>query len=87
MRRLLTLQGTVKPHQIITLMHYPGTDNTLVAARPLQPHPRGLPADVGQSAKLGKQVDAILKPGQWTDLIARLGQIKNPTVRRARRGT
>ena len=28
-RRLLTLQGTMKPHQIISLMTYPGTDNTL----------------------------------------------------------
>ena len=28
-RRLLTLQGTVKPHQIISLMKYDGTENTL----------------------------------------------------------
>ncbi|MDX6683574.1 MAG: hypothetical protein QOG94_3613, partial [Solirubrobacteraceae bacterium] len=28
-RRLLTLQGTMKPHQIISLMTYAGTDNTL----------------------------------------------------------
>src|SRR5207249_10807258 len=28
-RRLLTLQGVMKPHQIITLMAYPGADNTL----------------------------------------------------------
>ena len=28
-RKLLTLQGTMKPRQIISLMSYPGTDNTL----------------------------------------------------------
>jgi hypothetical protein len=28
-RRLLRLQGLMEPHQIITLMTYPGTDNTL----------------------------------------------------------
>ena len=28
-RRLLTLQGTMKPHQIISLMTYPGADDTL----------------------------------------------------------
>src|SRR6185312_14901492 len=27
-QRLLTLQGTMKPHQIISLMTFPGTDNT-----------------------------------------------------------
>jgi len=31
-RRLLTLQGALKPHQIITLMTYKGTDNTLAMA-------------------------------------------------------
>ena len=32
MRRLLTLQGTMKAHQIITLMQYAGTDNTYAMA-------------------------------------------------------
>ena len=31
-QRLLTLQGTMKPHQIISLMTFPGTDNTLALA-------------------------------------------------------
>ena len=30
--QLLTLQGTMKPHQIITLMQYDGTDNTFAMA-------------------------------------------------------
>ena len=31
-RQLLTLQGSMKPHQIITLMQYAGTDNTFAMA-------------------------------------------------------
>jgi transglycosylase-like protein with SLT domain/peptidase M23-like protein len=79
-RRLLTLQGTMKPHQIISLMTFPGTDNTLslpdhndhihVGFRPL----------FGSSAKLGSQLSAVLQPGQWAKLMDRLGSIKNPTV-------
>ena len=45
-QRLLTLQGTMKPHQIISLMDFPDADNTLVAARPRGPHPRRLPPAV-----------------------------------------
>ncbi len=31
-QRLLTLQGTMKPHQIISLMTFDGTDNTFAMA-------------------------------------------------------
>ena len=31
-RRLLTLQGAMKPHQIISLMTFDGTDNTFAMA-------------------------------------------------------
>ena len=49
-RRLLTLQGSMKPHQIISLMTFKGADNTLVADRPRRPHPRRLlPAVLGQA--------------------------------------
>ena len=34
----------------------------------------------GDLKKLGKETLAVLKPGQWTDLIARLRQIQNPKV-------
>ena len=34
----------------------------------------------GSNSKLGRQLDAVLKPGQWIKLIDRLGQIDNPTV-------
>jgi hypothetical protein len=78
-RRLLTLQGTMKPHQIISLMTFDGADNTLslpdhddhihVGFQPLlgaDPH--------------GRQVNSTLMPSQWARLIDRLGKIDNPTV-------
>ena len=35
----------------------------------------------GENAKLGKQTLAVLKPGQWSDLIDRLRELENPVVR------
>jgi murein DD-endopeptidase MepM/ murein hydrolase activator NlpD len=79
-RRLLTLQGTMKPHQIISLMTFAGTDNTLslpdhndhihIGFRPL----------FGSNTKVSSQLSAVLQPGQWSKLINRLGKIENPTV-------
>ena len=34
----------------------------------------------GANKKLGRQAMQVLKPGQWSDLIARLGEIDNPVV-------
>jgi hypothetical protein len=77
---LLKLQGTMKPHQIISLMTFGGADNTFamgdhddhihVGWRPLY----------GQNREAAKQIDAVLKPDQWIKLIDRLGSIDNPTV-------
>ena len=80
-QRLLTLQGTMKPHQIISLMTFDGADNTFamgdhddhihVGWRPLY----------GQSRRTARRIDAILKPQQWIKLIDRIGDIDNPEVR------
>lgn len=79
-RRLLTLQGTMKPHQIISLMTYPGTDNTLALPDHADHihvgfHP--LDGPLG-----GRSLEAILKPQQWTKLVEQLGSIENPVVPR-----
>jgi hypothetical protein len=79
-RRLLTLQGTMKPHQIISLMTYPGTDNTLALSDHNDHIHVGFYPLYGENAKLSQQVNAVLKPGQWVKLIARLNQIDNPVV-------
>ena len=81
-RLLLRLQGTMKPNQIISLMDYPGTDNTLVMADHADHIHVGFPRAAGaDGARLGRQVSAVLEPGQWKDLVARLRAIENPRVR------
>jgi hypothetical protein len=80
-RRLLTLQGTMKPHQIISLMTYPGADNTLSMADHANHIHVGFHPMYGANAKLARQVNSILRPDQWTRLVNRLGQLSEPTVR------
>ena len=80
-RRLLTLQGTMKPHQIISLMTFEGTDNTLALPDHADHIHVGFQPLFAPGSKLGRQQAAILKPGQWIKLIDRLGDIQNPTVR------
>jgi murein DD-endopeptidase MepM/ murein hydrolase activator NlpD len=81
-QRLLTLQGTMKPHQIISLMTFKGADNTLAMPDHANHIHIGFQPMYGTNSKLAKQVNAILKPKQWIKLIDRLGTIENPTVRR-----
>ena len=75
---LLQLQGTLQPDQIISLIEKGGptyamgdhADHIHVGFQPL----------FGVNKKQGMQSMAVLKPGQWDDLIARLREIDNPTV-------
>jgi murein DD-endopeptidase MepM/ murein hydrolase activator NlpD len=82
-QRLLTLQGTMKPHQIISLMTFQGADNTLALADHYDHIHVGFRPLFGANAKASKQVQAVLQPKQWIKLIDRLGEIDNPTVRQA----
>ena len=80
LRQLLTLQGTFRPAQIISLMSYQGQTNTLASADHAgRIEIRFLP-DAPQGGGLGGQLDAILQPGDWTQLISRLNQIPEPVV-------
>ena len=75
---LLQLQGTLAPDQIISLIEKGGptfamgdhADHIHVGFAPL----------FGANTKQGMQALAVLKPGQWTDLIARLRELDNPVV-------
>jgi hypothetical protein len=77
-RRLMSLQGTMAPDQVISLLELGGptfamadhADHIHVGFRPL----------FGANRKLGKQAFQVLKPGQWSDLLARLRKIENPVV-------
>ncbi len=77
-RRLLTLQGAMKPHQIISLMTYPGTDNTLA----LPDHWNHIHVGFHPAGDLlgGQKLQQILKPSQWTKLVEHLASIPNPVV-------
>jgi hypothetical protein len=77
-RKLLTLQGSMKPHQIISLMSYPGTDNTLAKADHYNHIHVGF-RPFAQASLAGSLTSAIT-PGQWIKLIARLGEIPDPAV-------
>jgi hypothetical protein len=78
-KRLMMLQGTMEPAQIISLLDFgrntlrmlDHADHIHVGFRPL----------FGDNRRLGRQVRTILKAGQWEDLIERLGQLRNPVVR------
>jgi hypothetical protein len=80
-QRLLTLQGTMKPHQIISLMTFKDADNTLAMADHADHIHVGWHPLYGQNPTVAKQIDAILRPQQWIKLIDRLGSIDNPVVR------
>ena len=80
MRRLLTLQGTVKPHQIISLMKYEGTPNTLALGDHADHIHVGFRPEYREGTPTAGDIDAVLKPSQWIKLIGRLGEIDNPVV-------
>ena len=80
-RKLLTLQGTMKPHQIISLMTYPNADNTLALADHYDHIHVGFQPLRGTREPEARRFNTALKSDQWVKLIDRLGTITNPTVR------
>jgi len=76
--RLMLLQGTMRPDQIISLMDK--GQNTLAMGDHDDHIHIGFRPLFGENKKLGQQAMAVLKPGQWNDLIGRLRRIENPTV-------
>jgi hypothetical protein len=80
-RRLLTLQGTVRPDQIISLMKYGGADNTLALADHDDHIHVGFRPQYARGSRGARQLASVLKPAQWTQLMDRLGRIDNPAVR------
>jgi hypothetical protein len=80
-QRLLTLQGTMKPHQIISLMTFEGADNTFAMGDHSDHIHVGYTPVYGANSKAARRVAAVLKPNQWIKLIDRLSEIDNPIVR------
>jgi hypothetical protein len=79
-RRLLTLQGTFRPDEIVSLMTYKGQSDTMrlpdhanriqVAYTPLY----------GQNKRLSAEISSLLSAKQWNTLINHIAQIPEPIV-------
>ncbi|MDX6666801.1 MAG: hypothetical protein QOK04_181, partial [Solirubrobacteraceae bacterium] len=79
-RKLLTLQGTMQPNQLITLMNYPGVSYAWAQGDHADHIHVGFQPQFGDGAKLDQQYDSVLKPQQWTTLTNRLNALVNPVV-------
>ena len=77
-RRLMQLQGTMAPAQIISLLDLGA--NTLAMGDHADHIHVGFQPMFGENRKLGMQALAVLEPGQWSDLVSRLREIDNPVV-------
>jgi Transglycosylase SLT domain len=80
-QRLLTLQGTMKPSQIISLMTFEGADNTFAMGDHHDHIHVGWQPLYGANSKAARKMAAVLKPDQWIKLISRISEIDNPVVR------
>jgi hypothetical protein len=90
-RTLLTLQGEFVPHQIISLMQYPGAPNTLAMPEHwnhihvgFHPSAVQLPLN-GQAASAAKAPSPVIVPSdlsttQWNQLVTRIGALPAPKV-------
>ena len=90
-RRLMQLQGTMAPHQIISLLEIGGA--TFAMADHNDHIHVGFQPMFGANTKLGKQALAVLAPEQWSDLIVAPARDREPgradqavEVRAARQG-
>jgi hypothetical protein len=77
-RALMRLQGTMRPHQIISLLELGA--NTMALPDHYNHIHVGFYARFGSNRKAGMHALAVLKPGQWSDLMDRLRRIDNPVV-------
>jgi hypothetical protein len=72
---VLQLQGTMHPHQVISLEDLPGETSFAMPDHYNHVHIGYHPLEGG-----AEKFSALLKPAQWQRLINRLGEIENPDV-------
>jgi hypothetical protein len=80
-QKLLTLQGPMQPHQIISLMDMGGP--TMVLADHADHIHIGFQPLFGPNERLGRAARRVLSSNQWDRFVNRLTQIQNPVVRTA----
>jgi hypothetical protein len=79
-RRIMTLQGTMQPNQLISLMSYAGVPYAWAQGDHADHIHIGWPPLFGDNNKLRQHYNSVLKPKQWVKLIDRLNQIDEPVV-------
>jgi len=77
-REVLSLQGTMAPDEVISLMDYPQPAGFAMSDHGDHLHVGFKPA--GASSLSGGSIDATLGAEQWRELTERLGEIRNPEV-------
>jgi hypothetical protein len=79
-RRLLRLQGTLKPTQIVSAISLPGSDNTFT----LPGHSGLIHVAFASASRAGARAARVsgspISAGQWLALIAQIGEIPEPSV-------
>ena len=78
-RDVLALQGTMHPHQVISLENLPGETSFAEADHYDHVHIGYYPVAT-EATPLESEFSTLLKPEQWQRLIGRLGEIENPEV-------
>jgi hypothetical protein len=78
-RDVLALQGTMHPHQVISLEDLPGGTSFAMADHYDHVHIGYYPVAT-EATPLESEFSTLLKPDQWQRLIGRLGEIENPEV-------
>jgi murein DD-endopeptidase MepM/ murein hydrolase activator NlpD len=81
-RRLLMLQGASRPQRVLSLMSYPGAAVAAASPRARDAIHVAFSSPSGAGARAAGASASALTPTEWIKLIARLGEIPDPTVPR-----
>ncbi len=77
-RKMLMLQGASRPTRIVSALAYPGV--AAVQTSPSAADAIEVSFGAGAEGHAAGVFDSTLTPAEWTDLVARLGEIPDPTV-------
>jgi murein DD-endopeptidase MepM/ murein hydrolase activator NlpD len=79
-RKLLMLQGLSRPRQIVSAMDYPGASGAVESPSGADAIRVSFAAPTSGLARIAGVYASALSAAEWTKLIARLGEIPDPTV-------
>jgi murein DD-endopeptidase MepM/ murein hydrolase activator NlpD len=79
-RKLLMLQGLTRPRRIVSLTSYPGDADAFASVNASSAIRVSYSAPLASGARAARALASGLAPAQWIKLIARLGEIPDPTV-------